>query len=89
MREIASVIGMRVGDIDSLNARLLCQRELGSERSGVNRQPIVDQIAGQIVFRIGCAIRAQHFEPHSSPVAVGGLLSILAVEELYVQQFAC
>ena len=89
MRKVASVIGMRVRDIDGLYPRLLRQRQFGSERSGVHCQPIIDQIAGQIVFRIGCAIRAEHFEPHSSPVAVGGLVSILAVEELYVQQFAC
>ena len=89
MRQIASVIGMSVCNVDSLDSRLLRQRQLRGEGSGVNGQPIIDQIAGQIVFRIGCAIRAQHFEPHSSPVAVGGLLCILAVEEVYVQRLAC
>ena len=90
MGQIADVIGMGMGNVDGLNSRLLREREFRSERSGVDGQPIIDQIAGQIMLRIRCAIRAQHLEPHSSssPVAAGGLMSILAVEKVYVQRLA-
>ena len=91
MRQIANVIGMGMRYVDRLNARLLGQRQFRGEGARVDGQPVINEIAGQIVFRIGSAIRAQHFEPHFLRLRLSpmeGLMSILAVERVYVQRLA-
>ena len=52
MRQIADVIGVGMGDENGLNAGLLGERKLRSEGPGVDCEPVVDQVARQVVFSI-------------------------------------
>jgi hypothetical protein len=64
MRQITDVIRMRVRDENRLNTGLLRKRELRGESSGVHREPVVDQVPGQVMFCIRRPIGAEHLQPH-------------------------
>jgi len=52
MRQIAYVICMGMGDEDGLNPGLLCERQFRGEGPGVDCEPVVDQVARQVMFSI-------------------------------------
>jgi hypothetical protein len=90
MGQVADVIGVRMGDEDGLDAGLLREGELRGESAGVNREPVVDQVPGQIMFCIRRPIGAEHLQPHlpsftTSAFALG-TPAIVTVRHRVVQQ---
>ena len=52
MRKVPDVVGMRMRDEDGLDPGLLSEREFGREGPGIDSEPVVDQVASQVMFSV-------------------------------------
>ena len=52
VREIADVVGVGMGDENGLDSSLLCEGKFGGQRAGIDRQPVVNEVPGEVVFRV-------------------------------------